>query len=91
VVYVRTISPSPALVAWLQVERVLLDVLDDVFLLHFSLEAAESTFDGLALLHLHFGHARYTPSTAEISYGRPDWHGPNMLAYHKRAPAGPSA
>src|SRR5204863_9494434 len=44
------------LVARLQVERVLLDVLDDVFLLHFPLEASESAFDGFALLDLNFSH-----------------------------------
>src|SRR5690606_26350181 len=43
-----------ALVARLQVEGVLLDVLDDVFLLHFPLEAPESALDGLALLNLDF-------------------------------------
>jgi hypothetical protein len=35
---------------------VLLDVLDDVFLLHFSLEASESAFDRFALLDLDFSH-----------------------------------
>jgi hypothetical protein len=36
---------------------VLLDVLDDVFLLDLPLEATEGTLDGLALLNLDFGHA----------------------------------
>ena len=48
---------GPALVTRLQVERVLLDVLDDVFLLNLALEAAECTFDRLALLNLDFSHA----------------------------------
>ena len=52
---------GPALVARLQVERVLLDVLDDVFLLHLPLEAPESALDGLALLNFDFSHATYTP------------------------------
>ena len=34
--------------------------LDDVFLLNLALEAAECTFDRLALLNLDFSHA-YTP------------------------------
>ena len=46
-----------ALVTRLQVERVLLDVLDDVFLLNLALEAAESALDRLALLNLDFSHA----------------------------------
>jgi hypothetical protein len=46
-----------ALVPWLQIEGVLLDVLDDVFLLDLPLEATEGTLDGLALLNLDFGHA----------------------------------
>ena len=37
-----------------QIERVLLDVLDDVFLLHLALEAAQCAFDRFALLHLDF-------------------------------------
>jgi hypothetical protein len=36
---------------------VLLDVLDDVFLLNLPLEAAERTFDRLTLLNLDFSHA----------------------------------
>jgi hypothetical protein len=42
----------------------LLDILDDVFLLHFSLEPAESTFNRLALLDFDFSHASHTPSNA---------------------------
>ena len=49
------------LVTRLQVERVLLDVLDDVFLLHLPLEATESALDRLALLNLHFSHENHTP------------------------------
>jgi len=47
----------PALVTRLQVERMLLDVLDDVFLLNLALEAAECTLDRLAFLNLDFSHA----------------------------------
>jgi hypothetical protein len=51
-----------ALVAGFQVERMLLDVLDDVFLLHLPLEPAECALDRLPLLDLDFSHADYTPS-----------------------------
>jgi hypothetical protein len=39
----------------------LLDVLDDVFLLYFPLEATERTFDRFAFLHFHFSQARLHP------------------------------
>jgi hypothetical protein len=39
----------------------LLDILDDVFLLNLPLEPPESAFDGLALLNLDFCHATNTP------------------------------
>src|SRR6187549_2717800 len=70
-----------ALVTRLQVERVLLDVLDDVFLLHFSLEPAESTFNRLALLHLDFGHAR-TPPLRLLSASAALLREPNGVGYH---------
>ena len=53
-----------ALVARLQIERVFLDVLDNVFLLNLALEAAECALDRLALLNLDFSHACNTPSPA---------------------------
>src|SRR5262245_41157667 len=49
------------LVAGFQIERVLLDVLDDVFLLHLPLEPAESALDRFALLNFDFSHATHTP------------------------------
>src|SRR4051794_34572330 len=49
------------LVAWLQIEGVLLDILDDVFLLHLPLEAPESALDRFALLNLDFSHENHTP------------------------------
>ena len=52
---------GPSLVAGFQIEGMLLDVLDDVFLLNLALETAESAFDGLALLDLYFSHASNTP------------------------------
>ncbi len=52
---------GPALVARFQIEGVLLDVLDDVFLLNLALEPPESGLDGLALLNLDFSHAWIHP------------------------------
>ena len=45
---------GPTLVARLQVKGVLLDVLDNVFLLDFSLKSPQGTLNGLALLNFHF-------------------------------------
>src|SRR6185369_1676980 len=56
-----------ALVARLQVEAVLLDVLDDVFLLDLALEAAEGVLDGLAFLDLDLGQNYNTPKLSPIS------------------------
>src|SRR5436190_6100755 len=49
------------LVARLQVERVFLDVLDDIFLLHLALEASQGAFDRFTFLHLDFGHVDSPP------------------------------
>jgi len=46
-----------ATIAWLQVEGVLLDILDDIFLLDLPLEPAKRALDGLAILHFHFSQA----------------------------------
>ena len=46
-----------AAIARLQIEGMLLDILDDIFLLHLPLEAAKRAFDGLAILHFHFSQA----------------------------------
>ena len=43
-----------ATIAWLQVERMLLDILDDIFLLHLPLEATKRALDRLAFLNFHF-------------------------------------
>ena len=56
----------PALVTRLQIERVLLDILDDIFLLHLPLEAAQGAFDGFAFLDFYFSQALSTPSPAGI-------------------------
>jgi hypothetical protein len=46
----------------LHVVAVLLDFLDDVFRLYFSLEAPESVFQRLTLLNYNFCHAYSPPS-----------------------------
>ena len=58
----------PTLVTRLQIERVLLDILDDIFLLHLPLETAQGAFDGFAFLDLYFSQALSTPSTAGIVF-----------------------
>jgi hypothetical protein len=54
----RTLSRQGLLgtstIAWLQVERMLLDILDDIFLLYLPLEASKRAFDRFAFLYLHF-------------------------------------
>jgi hypothetical protein len=65
----------PALVAGLQIKRVLLDILDDVFLLNLPLEPTKGTFNGLALLNLDLSHAYNTPSNATFKA--------NMVGYHE--------
>jgi hypothetical protein len=52
---------GPSLVAGFQVKGMLLDILDDVFLLDLPLEPAESAFYRLALLNFDFSHAINTP------------------------------
>jgi hypothetical protein len=64
---------GPSFVTRFQIEGMLLDILDDVFLLDFPLEPAESAFDRFALLDFDFSHATNTPFMG----------GPNMLGYHR--------
>src|SRR5262249_37738884 len=54
------------LVSRFQIEGVLLNVLDDVFLLNLALEPPESAFDRLALLDFDFRHALTPPSRVAI-------------------------
>jgi len=44
----------------LQVERMLLDFLDDVFLLHFPLKTPKQILKGLALLNFYFSQTVFT-------------------------------
>jgi hypothetical protein len=50
----------------------LLDILDDVFLLYLPLEPAEGAFDRLTLLDFDFSHATYTPFGWQIIGTYPD-------------------
>src|SRR5216684_1016841 len=68
-----------ALVAWLQVEGVLLDVLDDVFLLHLPLKPSESALNRFALLDLYLSHEishpfrgwpNVCPNVSQVKYAR---------------------
>jgi hypothetical protein len=51
----------PALLAGFHVEAVLLDFLDDVFLLHLALESAQCVFQGFTLLDDDFSHCINSP------------------------------
>jgi hypothetical protein len=52
---------GPALVTGFQVERMFLDVLNDVFLLDLPLETPKGALDRFALLDLYFSHVKITP------------------------------
>src|SRR5580698_4558254 len=54
---------GPALFAWLHVEAVLLDFLDDVFLLHLALETAQCIFQRLTFLDNDFSHFYIHPQS----------------------------
>ncbi len=58
----------PLLLAWLQVKGVTLDLLDDVFLLHFALKATQRIFEGFSLLKSDFCQLNYTPKL--VPFGR---------------------
>jgi hypothetical protein len=51
----------PALLAGFHVEAVLLDLLDDVFLLHLALEPPQGIFQRLTLLDDDFSHSIFSP------------------------------
>jgi hypothetical protein len=51
----RLLGAAP--IARFQVERMLLDILDDIFLLNLPLETAKRAFNGLAFLHFDFSQA----------------------------------
>jgi hypothetical protein len=55
---------GPALFTGLHVVTVLLDLLDDVFLLHAALETAQRVLQGFAFLNAYFGHSKITALSA---------------------------
>src|SRR5689334_3047351 len=81
-----------AAIARLQIEGMLLDILDDIFLLNLPLEAAKRALDGLAILHFHFSQARLHPLRGRlllVSHGTTCssvwafWIRRNTLRYHR--------
>ena len=57
----------PALVAWLQIERVFLDVFDDVFLLNLALEPSQGAFDRFTILNPDFGQLSCHPLSTDVT------------------------
>ena len=55
--------------ARLQVKGVTLNLLDDVFLLHFTLETAQCIFEGFSLLQSNFGQRTNTPKLVPFGAG----------------------
>ena len=56
VAFARQCLFGTTLVSGLQIEGMLLDIFDDIFLLHLPFEPPKSTFDRLAVLNLNFRH-----------------------------------
>jgi hypothetical protein len=56
------------LLAWFQIEGVALDLFDDVFGLHFALEAAQCVFERLAFLNANLCQGKYTSQSGLIGY-----------------------
>jgi len=52
--------------SWLQIERMPLDLFDDVFLLHFSFEASKGIFKCFALLKSYFRQINTPPNRSVI-------------------------
>jgi hypothetical protein len=57
---------SPTLLAGLHIEAMLLDFLDDVFLLHLAFEAAQGVLQRFTFLDDDFGHVVFTPNPVRI-------------------------
>ena len=51
---------STAFFPWFQVERMPLDLFNDIFLLYFAFEASKSTFERLAILEMDFCQLKFT-------------------------------
>ena len=57
---------GPALFTGLHIEAMLLDFLDDVFLLHLALETAQSVLQRFTFLDDDFSHVIFTPNPVRI-------------------------
>jgi len=57
---------SPAFFSGLHIEAMLLDFLDDVFLLHLALETAQSVLQRFTFLDDDFSHVIFTPNPVRI-------------------------
>ncbi len=56
----------PALLTGLHIEAMLLDFLDDVFLLHLAFEATQSVLQRFTFLDDDFSHVMFTPNPVRI-------------------------
>jgi len=61
---------GPALFTGLHIEAMLLDFLDDVFLLHLALETAQSVLQRFTFLDDDFSHVDFTPNPVRIGFLR---------------------
>jgi hypothetical protein len=56
------------LLTWFQIKRVTLDFLDDVFRLHFALEAPQCVLKGFAFLYSNLCQEKYTSKQSQSGY-----------------------
>ncbi len=56
------------LFTWFQIKRVTLDFLDNVFGLHFALEAPQSILKGFAFLYSNLSQEKYTSKQSQSGY-----------------------
>lgn len=73
--------------SWLQIKGMLFDFLDDVLLLHLSLEAAEGAFQRLSLLKSNFSQRQTPPFPSEIKDALFLWLPGFSPSYHKEVKA----
>jgi hypothetical protein len=60
----------PALLAGFHVEAMLLDFLDDVFLLYLAFETSQGILQGFTFLDDDFCHVKFTPNPVRIGFLR---------------------
>jgi hypothetical protein len=70
---------DPLLLTRLQVERVPLDLFNDVFLLHLTLEAPKGVFQRFALLEFHFCQMNYTSQLSRQIFPGPSREGTDII------------